>query len=168
MKRLLVVVDMQNDFVTGALGTPEARAIVPAIAKLVKDFNGDVAFTRDTHYENYSLTQEGKKLPVIHCLENTEGWQIVPEIEIPDSAAVFNKNTFGSTDLAAYVKQMGYADVTLCGVCTGICVLSNASLIKSYCPEVSISVIADMCACVTPQTHKTALDAMKNIQIDIV
>ena len=169
MKKLLVVVDMQNDFVTGCLGTKEAQEITGAVAEYVKGFDGDVVFTRDTHGEDYMNTQEGKKLPVPHCLKGSEGWEIVPELkDLADKVKIFDKPTFGSTELAEYVKNGNYDEVTLIGVCTGICVMSNALLIKAFNIEVPVKVIADLCACVTPDTHQTALDAMATCQVEIV
>lgn len=169
MKHLLVVVDMQNDFVNGVLGTKEAAAIVPEVVKLVQGFEGDIIFTRDTHHEDYLNTQEGKNLPVVHCIEGTEGWEIVPELkELADRAYVINKPTFGSMELAKLLTERGYGEITLCGVCTGICVISNAMLAKAAVPETPVSVAADCCACVTPDSHHTALEAMKLCQIAIV
>lgn len=169
MKKLLVVVDMQNDFVTGCLGTKEAQEITGAVAEYVKGFDGEVVFTRDTHGEDYMNTQEGKKLPVPHCLKDSEGWEIVPELkDLADKEKIFDKPTFGSTELAEYVKNGNYDEVTLIGVCTGICVMSNALLIKAFNIEVPVKVIADLCACVTPDTHQTALDAMATCQVEIV
>ena len=177
MKKLLIVVDMQNDFVTGCLGTKEARAIVPNVVDLVKNFDGDVWFTRDTHEENYLDTQESKKLPVVHCLKNTEGWEIIPELsEFVDT--VYDKNTFGSIVLAEDIKAIQrddifypksvYDEIYLCGVCTGICVISNAILIKAATPETPIKIVANACACVTPESHETALNAMRTCQIEVV
>ena len=169
MKKLLVVVDMQNDFVTGCLGTKEAQEITGAVAEFVKGFDGGVVFTRDTHGEDYMNTQEGKKLPVPHCLKGSEGWEIVPELKgLTEGVKVFDKPTFGSTELAEYVKNGNYDEVTLIGVCTGICVMSNALLIKAFSIEVPVKVIADLCACVTPDTHQTALSAMATCQVEII
>lgn len=169
MKKLLVVVDMQNDFVTGCLGTKEAQAITGAVADYVKDFDGEIVFTRDTHGEDYMETQEGKKLPVPHCIKGSEGWEIVPELQpCAQKARVFDKPTFGSTELAKYVQDGGFDEVTLIGVCTGICVMSNAMLIKAFAREVPVKVIAKLCACVTPDTHETALNAMATCQVEIV
>ena len=168
MKKTLIVVDMQKDFVTGCLGSKEAQAIVPAMVKFVKSFDGEIIFTKDTHEENYIETQEGKKLPVPHCIRGTDGWEIIPELaEIAKKSKVFEKPTFGSKELAAYIAGEALDEVTLIGVCTGICVLNNATLIKAFAPEIPVKVIADLCACVTPVTHQTALDAMKTCQIDI-
>ena len=173
MKKALVVVDMQNDFITGVLGNEECRAIVPDVVKRVRkavDDNTDVIFSRDTHQENYLSTQEGKKLPVSHCIQNTDGWKIIPELaEISEEKGiVFQKETFGSRLIAEYIKEHGYEEVELIGVCTDICVISNAMTIKAFVPEAEISVNAACCAGVTPQSHQTALDAMKACQIDII
>ena len=169
MKRVLVVVDMQNDFVTGCLGSKEAQAIVPALVKYAKEFDGEVIFTKDTHQENYMETQEGHKLPVPHCIRGTEGWEIIPELlEIAKDRRIFEKPTFGSKELAAYLAGEAPDEVVFCGVCTGICVLNNATLVKAFAPEIPVKVVGDLCACVTPDTHKTALAAMQTCQIEIV
>ena len=170
MKRVLIVVDMQKDFVDGVLGTKEAEAIVGNVAKAIQNFDGKVIFTRDTHFENYMDTQEGKKLPVPHCIKDTEGWQIVKELEElrTQDMMVFDKLTFGSVDLAAYLKEhKDLEEVMLVGLCTDICVISNALLIKAAMPEVRIAVYEDCCAGVTPASHNNALEAMKMCQIDI-
>lgn len=172
MKKMLIVVDMQNDFVTGCLGTKEAVEITPSIAQYVQDFDGEVIFTRDTHHEDYMETQEGKKLPVMHCVEGTEGWQIVPQLrclaEEGSGCQVFDKPTFGSTQLAQMIAEKAPLEVQLVGVCTGICVLSNAVMIKAFAPEIPIRVIANLCACVTPESHETALKAMETCQIEVI
>lgn len=169
MKKVLIVVDMQNDFVTGCLGSKEAQAIVPEMVKFVESFDGTVIFTKDTHGENYMDSQEGKKLPVPHCIKGTEGWEIIPELKaFADKAAVYEKPTFGSKELAADIANEEPDEVTLIGVCTGICVLNNATLIKAFAPEIPVKVVAGLCACVTPDTHKTALDAMATCQIEII
>ncbi len=167
--KYLIVVDMQKDFIDGALGTPEAVSIVPAVKEYIENFCGEIIFTRDTHHDDYMNTQEGKNLPVPHCIEDTEGWQIAKElIPLTEGKRVFDKPTFGSTHLAEYLKNQGDVDeVTLIGLCTDICVISNAMLIKAYLPEVKISVVEECCAGVTPDSHKRALDAMKVCQIEI-
>ena len=167
MKKLLVVVDMQKDFVTGCLGTKEACEITDSVAEYVKNFDGDVVFTMDTHGENYMETQEGNKLPIPHCIKGSDGWEIVPELK-PYVNKVFEKPTFGSKKLADFVTNNEYESITLIGVCTGICVLSNAILIKAFAPEIPVRVIAGLCACVTPDTHETALRAMETCQIEVV
>ncbi len=175
MRRLLVVIDMQNDFIDGSLGTNEAQAIVPAVVKKIREFDGTVLFTRDTHGENYLQTAEGKKLPVEHCIKGTKGWELQEEIEalrVEKDAAVFDKGTFGSKDLAEYISESvqstGSIDsIVLCGLCTDICVISNALLLKAYMPEVPIAVDSACCAGVTVESHENALKAMAMCQIEI-
>lgn len=169
-KNVLVVVDMQKDFIDGALGTKEAVAIVDKVAGLVRGFDGEVLFTRDTHHENYLQTQEGKKLPVVHCIEGTDGWKLDKKLEALrlDDRKVFDKPTFGSMELAAYLQTLkALESVTLVGLCTDICVISNALLIKAALPEVAVSVVESCCAGVTPESHQNALAAMKMCQIEI-
>jgi nicotinamidase-related amidase len=171
MKNILVVVDMQKDFIDGALGTKEAVAIVDNVAEAIRAFEGEVVFTRDTHFDNYIKTQEGRNLPVPHCIKDTEGWQLDKKLEVIRTAdmKVFDKLTFGSVELAQYLKSINDLEsVTLIGLCTDICVISNALLIKAYLPEVKISVIEKCCAGVTPDSHKNAISAMKMCQIEIV
>lgn len=174
MKKALIVVDMQNDFITGALANTEGQKIVPAVAELVKNFDGDIIVTRDTHKDNYLDTQEGRRLPVVHCIEGTEGWKIVPEIQAALDAkpagtvTYINKPTFGDVGLGELVARKLYDAVELCGVCTDICVISNAMVIKACAIETNVAVYKDLCAGVTPDTHKTALDAMAGCQIDII
>lgn len=197
MKNVFIVVDMQNDFVDGALGTPEAQAIVNKVADQIRArANKDTILlvTKDTHGTDYMETLEGKNLPVAHCIKNTYGWELAPAIQeaiydTRDKYFDFNsyfpyvadhivcKPTFGSVDLQNILfviddmtgTQSGeIAEITLCGLCTGICVLSNAILCKATMPEVPVKVIEDCCACVTPDSHKTAIDAMKLCQIEII
>ena len=171
MKKLLIVVDMQTDFVTGALGTNEAQAIVPMVAEKIqkaKEEGTDVIFTLDTHEENYLDTQEGKQLPVPHCIKNTEGWMLVPELRpLAGGCMSVEKPTFGSTRLAHIVGRAGYDEIELIGLCTDICVISNAMILKASVPETPISVDASCCAGVTPESHANALAAMKMCQIAI-
>jgi nicotinamidase-related amidase len=171
MQNILVVVDMQNDFIDGALGTAEAVAIVPAVKEKIKSFDGTVLFTRDTHQANYMDTQEGHKLPVPHCIEGTEGWQIRPELDALRTTEAIDKPGFGSVQLAEKLKAMNdenpIESVTLIGLCTDICVISNAMIIKAYLPEVPVKVDARCCAGVTPQSHENALSAMAVCQIEI-
>ena len=171
MKKLLIVVDMQTDFVTGALGTKEAQAIVPVVAekiKKAKEDGTDVIFTLDTHEENYLDTQEGKHLPVPHCIKNTEGWMLIPELRpLAGGCMSVEKPTFGSTRLAHIVGRAGYDEIELIGLCTDICVISNAMILKASVPETPISVDASCCAGVTPESHANALAAMKMCQITI-
>ncbi len=169
-KKLLVVVDMQNDFIGGALGTQEAQSILPAVRARIADARKEgeeVAFTRDTHGEEYLSTQEGKNLPVPHCIADTAGHEIAAGLCLAGER-VFDKPAFGSIELAAYVKERGFAAVELVGVCTDICVISNALLIKAFCPEAEVCVRAGCCAGVTPQSHQTALAAMRACQVKIL
>ncbi len=175
MEHVLVVVDMQNDFVDGALGSPEAVAILPAVADKIKRHEGKIIFTRDTHTADYMNTREGKHLPVPHCIKDTEGWEIKDEVWVaaagkPD-VAVIDKPTFGSTELSAlltdYAENHDLAEVTLIGICTDICVISNAMLIKAALPEIDVTVDAACCAGVTPESHENALKAMQVCQIKI-
>lgn len=170
MSELLIVVDMQNDFVSGTLSTPEAYAIVDKVRNKVENArkNGiDVVFTRDTHSSVYLNTQEGKRLPVPHCIKGSDGWKIIDELDVKD-AQIFDKPTFASIELANYVAESMYTRVELVGLCTDICVISNAMLLKAFLPEMQISVDAECCAGVTPESHKNALSAMKMCQIDII
>ena len=171
MQKILVVVDMQNDFIDGALGTAEAVAIVPKVAEKIKGFDGTVLYTRDTHEANYMETQEGKNLPVPHCIRGTEGWQIRTELQ-QAGAEVVDKPTFGSRALAEKLVEMNREEaiesITLIGLCTDICVISNAFVIKAFLPETPIFVDAACCAGVTPESHARALEAMKVCQIAVV
>ena len=170
-KNVLAVIDMQNDFIDGALGTKEAEAIVENVAAQIRDFDGEVVYTRDTHSEGYLGTQEGKKLPVPHCIRDTEGWQIRAQVSQACSkdARVFDKPAFGSVELAEYLRDMpDLESVTLIGLCTDICVISNAFVIKAFLPEVTVRVNADCCAGVTPESHRNALEAMKMCQVEVV
>ena len=169
--KLLVVVDMQKDFIDGALGTKEAVAIVPKVAQKIERARADgvmVVFTRDTHQKNYLETQEGKNLPVVHCVEGTDGWQISCKLEVGNSR-IFDKPSFGSMELADFAASLnGLDEIELVGLCTGICVISNAFILKAKLPEVRVSVDASCCACVTPESHKTALAAMKLCQVNVI
>jgi len=170
MKRILVVVDMQKDFIDGSLGTQEAVKIVDGVRDLVSSFKGKIYFTRDTHGEDYLSTREGKCLPVLHCIKGTEGWQI--EQSLPTANAVIvDKPTFGSTELAELLKnECGSepAEITLVGLCTDICVISNALLLKATLPECEIRVISSLCAGVSPESHLRALESMRTCQITVV
>ena len=172
MQDILVVVDMQNDFIDGALGTKEAVAIVPTVEEKIRNFDGIVLFTRDTHESWYLETQEGKKLPVPHCIRNTEGWVIRSELDKFRKTKPIDKDTFGSTDLAGELVAMNedneISSITFVGLCTDICVISNALLVKASLPEVSIIVDASCCAGVTPESHENALKAMEACQVEIV
>lgn len=174
MKKYLVVVDMQKDFVDGALGTKEACAIVPAAVKKIKGFDGDIFATFDTHFDNYMETAEGKKLPVPHCIKGTDGWQLDKDISAAlaeKSCTPVEKNTFGSVKLPEMIKTAAGGDeftVELIGLCTDICVISNALLLKASFPESAIAVDEKCCAGVTPEKHNAAIETMKSCQIDII
>ena len=175
--KILVVVDMQNDFIDGALGTREAVTIVPKVVEKIKSFEGRILFTRDTHEADYLGTQEGKNLPVEHCIRGTKGWELAPEIEKLRTEEPIDKPSFGSISLGTLLKaqdedlkkqgEPGIESITLIGLCTDICVISNAMILKAYLPEVPVIVEADCCAGVTPESHKNALEAMKVCQIKI-
>lgn len=170
---ILVVVDMQNDFIDGALGTPEAVAIVPKVMVKMMNFDGLVLATRDTHGEDYLERQEGKKLPVVHCIKGTHGWEIKDEIQQLLISQPIDKQTFGSEALGNVLKDLNndvepIDSITLVGLCTDICVISNAMLLKAFLPEVPIMVDASCCAGVTPESHERALEAMKACQIEII
>lgn len=171
MKELLVVIDMQNDFVTGSLGTKEASAVAGNVREKIASYieNGqEVVFTRDTHEENYSGTQEGRFLPTVHCIRGTAGWELIPEISsLSEGRKIFDKPSFGSVELAEYIRDGAYDSVEFIGVCTDICVVSNALLVKAYAPELPVSVDASCCAGVTPESHDSALLTMKMCQIII-
>lgn len=182
MRKALIIIDMQNDFITGALVNKEGQKIVPKIADFAEKFDGDIIATMDTHGNDYLDTQEGRKLPVPHCIENTEGWKIVPSIQKvldkkhelsyalntkPYIVDKIKKDTFGSHLLAVDVSRRRYDEVLLCGVCTDICVINNAMMIKALAPETKITVLKDLCAGVTPESHETALKAMAACQIEV-
>lgn len=171
MKKLLVVVDMQNDFITGSLGTKEAQAILPSVVARIKAFDGVVIYTRDTHAENYLETAEGKKLPILHCVKETEGWEIQKEVyEAGEgkTAGIIDKPTFGSAELCDVAWRGAYDSIELLGLCTDICVISNALCLKARLWETPISVVKDCCAGVTPESHQNALSAMERCQIDLI
>lgn len=172
MQNVLVVVDMQNDFIDGALGTKEAVAIVPKVIEKISSFKGKIFFTRDTHPENYMETQEGSKLPVPHCIKGTEGWELQKEIGEFSKESPVDKPTFGSKELAEQIQKLNEVEeietITMIGLCTDICVISNAMIVKAYLPEVEIIVDASCCAGVTPESHMRALEAMKVCQITVV
>ena len=167
--KILVVVDMQNDFIDGALGTPEAVSIVPYVKETIKSFDGKVFFTRDTHFENYMESQEGKNLPVPHCIKGTQGWQIREELDCLRKTEAIDKLTFGSSDLVKILSEQGEIEsITFVGLCTDICVISNAMVTKAFFPEIPLIVDARGCAGVTPESHTRALEAMKMCQIKII
>ena len=179
-KKVLIVIDVQNDFVYGSLGSNEAVAVVPNIVEKVNEYrnNSDlIIFTQDTHYNNYLDTQEGKKLPVEHCIRGTNGWEIVDEINYKkfekfNNFAVYRKSTFGFDDWDLEERfnntDDSLLDIEIIGLCTDICVITNALLIKTYYPEAKITVDASCCAGSTPERHKAALDVMKSCQIDVI
>lgn len=172
MQDILLVIDMQNDFIDGALGTKEAVAIVPKVKEKIENFEGTVLFTRDTHENWYLETQEGKNLPVPHCIRDTEGWQIRPELDALRKTEAIDKETFGSSDLGGELVAMNEEEeigsVTLIGLCTDICVISNAMIVKAFLPEVPVIVDAACCAGVSPATHENALNAMEVCQIKVI
>lgn len=174
MSCMLIVIDMQNDFIDGALGTEQARAIVPKVVDKIKNYKGQVMYTRDTHDENYLNTQEGSKLPVKHCILGTPGWELHPEIDAlakENNSLIFDKPTFGSMGLAGCLngiqKVAAIDELELVGLCTDICVISNALLLKAILPETRILVDSQCCAGVTPESHENALKAMAACQIEI-
>ena len=174
MSRMLIVIDMQNDFIDGTLGTAQARAIIPKVVDKIKNYKGKVMYTRDTNDENYLNTQEGSKLPVEHCILGTQGWELHPEIDAlakENNSLIFDKPTFGSMGLAGCLngiqKVAAIDELELVGLCTDICVISNALLLKAILPETRIVVDSDCCAGVTPESHENALKAMAACQIEI-
>ena len=167
MKRTLIVVDMQNDFIDGALGTKEAQAIVPNVKKKIEEYKtrGDeIIFTRDTHFSNYLDTNEGKHLPVEHCIRDTHGWHISDNIGNGAGYEVIDKITFGFDDWGHY----DFEEIELVGLCTDICVVSNALILKALFPDINITVDASCCAGVTPESHQAALTTMKMCQINVI
>lgn len=171
MRKILIVVDMQNDFIDGALGTAEAVAIVPNVKKKIEEFDGLVLYTRDTHLDDYMNSQEGKNLPVPHCIKNTNGWQIRPELDELRKTEIIDKVTFGSADLGTILQKLDKEEkiesITFIGLCTDICVISNVMITKAFLPEVPIIVDAKCCAGVSVETHENALKAMEVCQIKI-
>ncbi len=185
MKKILVLTDTQNDFISGVLGNQECQTAVPVISKIIADGEYDMVFaTRDTHGSGYLDTQEGRKLPVIHTVEDTKGWEIHDDImaslsekfkeRLNDKLTIVNKGQFGSIALAERIADClkkfpgEEAEIHFTGFCTGICVISNVMIVKAKLPEAKICVIEKACACVTPETHKTAIEAMKTCQVDIL
>ena len=173
-EKVLIVVDMQKDFVDGVLGTKEAQAIVPAVVEKIKSFDGTVIYTRDTHQSDYMETQEGKKLPVPHCMEGSEGWELIEpldKLQKQAGAAIYDKPTFGSVALADDLKKEYdkgvIKEVELIGVCTDICVVSNALLIKANMPELTVKLDASCCAGVTVEKHEAALETMRSCQVEV-
>jgi len=173
MRKILVVVDMQNDFIDGSLGTAEAIAIVPKVVEKIKEYDPwNIYLTRDTHYENYLETQEGRHLPVEHCVKDTYGWQLRAEVaEAAEGATIIDKPTFGSVELASKLmveRAQEALEIEVVGLCTDICVVSNALMLKAALPEAPITVDAACCAGVTPEKHAAALETMRSCQIEVV
>ncbi len=174
--KTLIVVDMQKDFIDGALGTAEAVEIVPKVKKKIEEYKArgdEIIFTRDTHTEDYLNTNEGKHLPVVHCVKGTDGWQIPDELDIPEREHI-DKPTFGwdmwDTEISAYgdIKERNFEEIEIVGLCTDICVVSNALILKALYPEINISVDPACCAGVTPASHEAALTTMKMCQINVI
>lgn len=173
-KNKLIIIDAQNDFITGSLGTEQARRMLPHLIAKAGRFSGEILMTQDSHTENYLDTQEGKMLPVVHCIIGTKGWEFAQELEklrIEKEIKVYQKPCFGSTELVADLEE-AYNNhlldsVELVGICTDICVVSNALMIKSALPELAVYVDASCCAGVTPQKHQAALEVMRSCQIII-
>ncbi len=171
MKNILVVIDMQNDFIDGSLGTEEAKATVSPVLNLISEDYDAYYATLDTHNENYMDTLEGKKLPVKHCIKGTNGYEIQNEIKSAlnqKNCHYIEKPTFGSIQLAEEITALKPDKITLCGLCTDICVISNALLLRAYNPNVTIEVVQDACAGVTKENHLAALKTMQSCQIDII
>ncbi|MGN0517365.1 MAG: cysteine hydrolase family protein [Acutalibacteraceae bacterium] len=170
--KLLAVIDMQNDFVTGSLKNDEAVKIIPAVINKLSGVDENetvVVFTKDTHTPDYLNTQEGKNLPFVHCVKGTDGWDIIPELKTyAENKRIFEKPSFGSEELADYAKDAQFSEIELIGVCTDICVISNAMLLKAALPEAEITVDSACCAGVTVESHNNALNAMKMCQIKII
>jgi len=170
MKKLLIVIDMQNDFITGSLGSPQAEKILPNVAAKIEEYrqNGDkVIFTRDTHDENYLNTQEGRRLPVVHCVAGADGHRIASGLDASGCEAL-DKPAFGSLELAELAAGQDACEIELCGLCTDICVVSNALILKARLPETTITVDAACCAGATDEGHAAALLTMKMCQVNII
>ena len=177
-KKVIVVVDMQNDFKTGALGSEEAKRIARKIADYIRSEKENakregyvliIVFTKDTHHENYLETQEGKNLPVEHTIEGTWGWMIVDELkDIADESLIFCKETFGSIDLAKYLQRENFEEALFCGVCTCLCVITNILMGKAFAPETIFTLLAALCACVSARPHRIGIEAMRTCQVNIV
>ena len=180
-QKILVVVDMQYDFVYGSLGTDEAKAILQKVIDKITNYDGLVVYTRDTHEDDYLDTLEGKKLPVVHCLEGTHGWEIITEVlnagsfkrPQKDLSWIYDKPKFGCIDLAKDIQNKLFLEqddleIELIGLCTDICVVTNALLLRAYMPEVPITVDSSCCAGVTKETHDAALKTMQMCQIDVI
>lgn len=174
-KKCLVIVDMQNDFITGSLSNQRAKEIIPAIISEIQSMEYDhVVFTQDTHHENYLSTPEGKHLPVKHCIRDTEGWNIETELfeeacMVLGEMSFFHKPTFGSIGLLNHIESIGeFDEVVMCGTCTDICVISNAIILKTLKPSLEVSVIENACAGLTEEKHNAAIEVMRSCQINII
>jgi len=170
MNKLLVIVDMQKDFIDGSLANKDAKAIVPDLCKFIKEWDGDITCTLDTHHDDYLDTQEGKNLPIKHCIKLTEGWLIDKDIRealAGRDVNIIEKETFGSWDLADRINWKGYDEVVFVGTCTDICVISNVLTVKAINRETPLVVYADLCAGLTPEKHEAALEVMKSCQVDV-
>lgn len=176
MRKVLIVIDVQNDFVSGPLGSPEAQAIVPNVVEKVRNWDGELIFTRDTHFDNYFDTLEGQKLPVAHCIIDTYGWHIIDELRnyacnlgpVKRCRGIIDKNTFGHEGWRQKFADCEEIEFELCGLCTDICVISNALALRMHYPNSKITVDASCCAGVTPEKHAAALEVMKSCQIDVI
>ena len=172
MKKLLIVVDMQKDFVDGSLGSNEAMSVVDNVVKEIEGFQGDIIVTMDTHYPDYERTLEGKYLPVVHCIKDTSGWMLDEKVRTAldkKRCETLEKVTFGSVYLPKLVAEKYQpCEIELIGLCTDICVISNALLLRAFFPNTEISVKADCCAGVTPEKHEAALEVMRSCQINII
>lgn len=172
MKKILIVVDMQNDFIDGSLGTKEAQSIVPNVVKTIQEWDGPVWATYDTHHKDYLETLEGKELPIPHCIIGTNGWDledsVMDAIESKKSKDFIMKYTFGSIRLKDFLDVQDGDTITLIGLCTDICVISNALLLRAANPNTKISVISKCCAGVTPEKHQAALEVMRSCQINVL
>lgn len=174
-KKVFIVIDMQNDFISGPLGNDEGRSIVENLKEEIEEKKSEgyeILFTLDTHDDEYLKSQEGRYLPVEHCIEGTEGWQIIPELRpYANSKNILLKNSFGAADIGKWVEEAAGGEpeeIVLTGVCTDICVISNSMILKAYFPEVPIKVMGELCAGVTPESHENALKAMGPCQIDVI
>lgn len=174
--KTLIVVDMQNDFIDGSLANPAAAAIVEPMAEYIKNFNGRVIFTRDTHFSDYLKTQEGRNLSIKHCIIDTEGWEVNKTLEnaaldnpYKEGALVVDKTSFGDIEnLSDYINSYSTKEIYLCGTCTDICVISVALNLKARYPEIKMYCIADLCAGLTPEKHAAALEVMRSCQIEVI
>jgi len=173
MRKILLVIDMQNDFIDGSLGTNEAVKIVNNVINKIKKYPSENVFaTKDTHEENYLATREGMHLPVEHCIRGTDGWDINSEIKkLITASNIFEKGTFGSVKLVEKIREIAATEdisIEIVGLCTDICVVSNALLIKAYLPEIDITVDSSCCAGVTPTKHEASLETMRSCQINVI